>query len=181
VKEMPVKKIASSGDAAIRVRVMVSGFGTHAAVTAQEVVRCVEIVPDWHLQALSSIRFTPLRPGAEGRTALTASGRYHLDSRSIEVHRFSTKEQFHRMLFHEIGHVVYFTVLDSVQKKKWVTELYPGSRFVTAYAARNASEDFAECYRCYVLEVGELARIPGKFDFMRREVFRGRRPDVGRL
>ena len=81
------------------------------------------------------------------------------------------------MLFHELGHFVYFRVISSFEKKQWVTEVHPVEEAVTRYGRRNAAEDFAEAFALYVQAPGELAGLPGKYRFMRDAVFKGRPVD----
>jgi len=78
------------------------------------------------------------------------------------------------MLHHEIGHFVFFLVIGSRVKKRWVTELVPGSSCVSAYARMNPWEDFAETYAYYALHPRILEQtLPEKYAFMRERVFSG--------
>ena len=62
----------------------------------------------------------------------------------------------------------------SAVKKCWVTDLFPGSPCVTAYASANPWEDFAETYAYYVLHPHLLEmQFPEKHAFMRDCVFSG--------
>ncbi len=92
----------------------------------------------------------------------------------IVFYGFDTPDQFFHVLYHEIGHYVFFQVIGSKVKKRWVTGIYPNSFCATAYGTRNASEDFAESYACYVRDPEYLRHFPEKHAFMRDCVFSGR-------
>jgi Mlc titration factor MtfA (ptsG expression regulator) len=69
---------------------------------------------------------------------------------------------------------VFFLAIASRVKKRWVTELFPGSACVTAYGGKNPWEDFAETYAYYALDPQLLqSRLPEKHAFMRDCVFSG--------
>ncbi len=78
---------------------------------------------------------------------------------------------------HELAHHVYFVLIDSKVKKRWVTEICRSAPFVTDYASRNAGEDFAESYAKFVLEPDKLRKIPIKYNFIFKEVFKGVSPN----
>ena len=104
-------------------------------------------------------------------------GEFVQRERRIFVYRMGSPAVFLHMLHHEIGHFVFFLIMGSRMKKRWVTEIYPGSRCVTAYASASPWEDFAETYAHYVLHRQALKNdLPGKLAFMRDCVFSGR-PD----
>jgi hypothetical protein len=44
---------------------------------------------------------------------------------------------FFHMLYHKIGHFVFYLVIGSRVKKRWVARIYPGSSCVTRYAIRD--------------------------------------------
>jgi hypothetical protein len=94
--------------------------------------------------------------------------------RKIVIYDFPNSALFFQILFHEIGHFVFFLVISSVVKKRWVTEIYPGSQCATSYGTLSAAEDFAETYACYARDPELLIRqVPDKFAFMRDYVFSG--------
>ena len=90
----------------------------------------------------------------------------HLDH--ILIYKFRTKEEFKHILYHEIGHHVFRHKLNSVQRKKWVTQVYPKSAHVSEYATTNANEDFAETYAFYVQNSIRVSAIPTKLEFMQK-------------
>jgi hypothetical protein len=101
-------------------------------------------------------------------------GEFVQRERRIFIYGFDSAAMLFHMLHHEIGHYVFFLVLGSRVKKRWVTELSAGSPCVTPYAGMNPWEDFAETYAWYVLQRRALeGRSPGKHAFMRDCVFSG--------
>lgn len=150
-------------------------------VSVEYIIRCLEALPAEHLSGLSEIEYDPSR---ETQSLFTQfgqrvssgkeQGQFLQRSRSVVLYTFNTVEDFRHLLYHELGHHVYYNVIDSITKKKWVTEIYPGSAFVTDYASKNASEDFAECYAFYVNNPGALRRIQRKYSFMLNHIFRKR-------
>jgi hypothetical protein len=94
--------------------------------------------------------------------------------RRIFVYAFDSAAMFYQMLYHEIGHFVFFLVIGSRVKKRWVTEISPDSPCVTAYASVNPWEDFAETYAYYVGRPHILeTEFPEKHAFMHECVFSG--------
>jgi hypothetical protein len=89
-------------------------------------------------------------------------------------HRLGPSVLFHHVLYHEIGHFVFYFAIGSNIKKLWVTEIFPHSNCVTAYAEQSASEDFAETYAAYLRDPAALKDLPQKEVFMRECVFSGR-------
>jgi len=92
----------------------------------------------------------------------------------IFVYRTDDPELFWHVLYHEIGHHVYFLVLGSASKKRWATAIYPRSQCPTPYGYSGVAEDFAECYALYAQHTRSLEAFPAKLEFMRDEVFSGR-------
>ena len=162
-----------------RIRLYLTGFREQNIVSVDEVVAAVARLPDAHLVGLKELVYDPNRTFLEQVDyrqwfhVARSKGTFVQNHRKIMVFDFDSSAQFHHILYHEIGHYVFYLVLDSKIKKRWVTELYPNSQHVSDYASRNASEDFAESYAMYLLQPGVLKRIPGKFGFMEREVFDG--------
>jgi hypothetical protein len=151
----------------------VAGFAEQDLVSIADIVAAIDVLPAMHLQGLREINYTPddglLR--AQGKRPPYAE--FIQRSRSIAFYELGSFDLFHHVLYHEIGHFVFFLILSSTVKKRWVTLIYPGSDCATAYGALNASEDFAETYACYVRDAESLARFPEKLAFMRDVVFSG--------
>jgi hypothetical protein len=160
-----------------RVEIRVRGFALQAAVPVEEIVRAVEGLPQFHLEGLREIVYSPGEPlyyPSLGQP-LTASAEYVQAERTIFVYR-TDDPLFWHVLYHEIGHHVFFLIVSSGVKKRWVTEIYPRSRCPTPYGEAGAAEDFAECYALYASRAGILEGFPEKLGFLRDWVFSGR-PD----
>jgi len=162
-----------------RLNLLLSGFSQQDAVAVDDIVRALDQLPGFHLEGLREIVYLPdcapqasvVYPGM-GRGEL--KGEFVQRERRIFVYGFDSPATFFRMLHHEIGHFVFFLVLGSRVKKRWVTGIFPGSRCVTPYAGVNPWEDFAETYAHYVLHPHELeAGFARKHAFMRECVFSG--------
>jgi hypothetical protein len=162
-----------------RVRLAIRGFSARSAITARELARAVEWLPRFHLEGLHEIIYVPREPlsypslGAAPQAHGWAE--YVQAERSIFVYRTDDAGLFWHVLYHEIGHHVYFLVLGSAAKKRWATRIYPGSECATAYGYTSVAEDFAECYALYAQHTRSLEAFPAKLEFMRDEVFSGRR------
>ena len=168
-----------------RVHVVVRGFKDQGLVSLAEIVAAVKRLPDLHLTGLRSIAYDPkkrlvnrlrmqrqyLRHYHQDLHA-TRLGEYHTNLGAIFIFRFSGKRQLFNTIYHEIGHHVYYRIMDGVQRKIWVNELFPNSEHVTEYAGRNASEDFAESYAYYQCRPSWLRSVSEeKFVFMRDQIF----------
>jgi hypothetical protein len=159
-----------------RVEILVRGFSLQDAVSVDEVVRAVEELPDFHLAGLREIIYSPGEPlwyPSLGPPS-TAGAEYVQAERSIFVYSTEDRPLFWHVLRHEIGHHVFFLAVSSVVKKRWVTEIWPGSACATDYGRESAAEDFAECYALYAHNPKWLDYFPEKLAFMRDSVFSGR-------
>jgi hypothetical protein len=162
-----------------RLNLLLSGFGRQGVVRIDEILREIDRLPGFHLEGLREIVYLPeFGPLA---CAFASFGRgaeplaeFQQPERRIYIYAFDNRARFRQVLLHELGHFVFFLVIGSRVKKRWVTALSPGSAYVTDYAAMNAREDFAETYACYVMRPGVLEEAcPEKFAFMRDCVFSG--------
>jgi hypothetical protein len=161
-----------------RVELWLAGFGAQTVVTTDEIVAAVDRVPNHQLDGLRGIVYDPDRVTQELTPIpepwrFRIKGAFFVSERCIVVYDFENRSRFEHILYHEIGHYVFQYILDSFKRKRWVTELYPTSRYVTPVASRNANEDFAESYATFLSEPERLLQIPGKHAFMRRDVFEG--------
>lgn len=154
-------------------RLLLKGFAQQNIVDVGEVVEIIDNVPPLHKKGLAAICYDPsfafqksyVLPKAINRRA---SGLY--DSMPIDhilIHAIDNKPHFRHVLLHEIGHHVFRRHLTSVQRKQWVTELYPNSTFVTEYAQTNANEDFAESYSVFIQKASNLSMCPEKEAFLK--------------
>lgn len=163
-------------DARIHLRLV--NFDMQSVVSVERILQELNKIPSYHLGGLKEIRYDPSR---ESQTwvdnSLTMNpgiqpiGMYLQGFRTIAVYNFNSEKQLFTVLFHELGHYVYYTILDSTVKKKWVTDIHPEKKYVSRYASRNASEDFAESYAEFLLNPENLQTIPNKYNFIRNEVF----------
>ena len=159
-----------------RVELWLAGFGEQSIVSTDDIVAAVDRVPNHQLEGLRGIIYDPDRVTQE-LTPLpepwrfSVKGAFFQSERCVVVYDFASRERFEHILFHEIGHYVFQYILDSFTRKRWVTELYPASRHISAVASRNANEDFAESYATFLLEPERLLQIPKKHAFMRGDVF----------
>ena len=150
-----------------------------AFVTTNEIVSAIDHLPAYHLEQLREISYEPapgggpLSAGAGERQDLHHNGEYIQRSRRIVIYHFDSRTLFYQMLFHEIGHHVFFLILNSKIKKRWVTQIHRAARCITPNAAHSPAEDFAESYAAFVLDPNELKRMPEKYNYMRDEVFSG--------
>ena len=177
-----IKSGSFTGDApgTGQLKLLLSGFSQQEVVPVDDIVDAIDLLPAFHLEGLreivylpeyapeASALFCPTLPRAEPK------GEFIQRERRIFVYEFDSAAMFFHMLYHEIGHFVFFLVIGSRVKKRWVTEVFPGSACVTRYARVNPWEDFAETYAYYLLHPQVLqAELPEKHAFMRECVFSG--------
>lgn len=170
---------SDQGKTAGELKVQLTHFGEQTVVSIEDILSTIDHLPSFHLQRLKEITYDPQRLVPKiVRDSLEpihpdARGLFIQSHRTIAIHKIESKEQFLHVLLHELGHHVYFQVIGTKLKKQWVTEICRQDKFVTAYAARNAAEDFAECYVAYLLEPDRFRQFGLKFEFFRRHVFNG--------
>lgn len=174
-----VKKQAmfAEGHTQSRLKIAVRGFADQMAVTTKDVIAVIERLPSFHLEGLREIvyvRRAQQYPSLGALVPVFGHGEYVQAERTIFVYQASDLALFRHVLMHEVGHHVFFLVINSHLKKNWVTRIYPGSRCATHYGSLNSAEDFAECYALYAQEEQRLTDYPEKFIFMRDCVFSGR-------
>ncbi|HSC74959.1 MAG TPA: hypothetical protein VLB90_01835 [Pseudomonadales bacterium] len=126
---------------------------------------------------MQEILYDPLRqmqqPLLQARRYVPShiKGQYLQHLHSIALYPFCGERELLHTIAHELGHFVFLHRLDSAVRKKWVTEIYPGSTKVSKCASTNASEDFAESYAFYLLHPEALRPITEKYAFMEKDVF----------
>jgi len=167
-----------------KLNLLLEGFARQDVVPVYAILRALDRVPDFHLEGLREIVYLPEYAraaaglGQPGLPCSSPRGEFVQGQRRIFVYAIDDPGMFFQMLFHEIGHFVFYLVIGSRVKKRWVTQVSPGSSRVTPYAALSPSEDFAETYAFYLRRPGVLERdFPEKHAFMRDWVFSGR-PDT---
>jgi len=163
-----------------KLNLLLSGFSQQEIVPVDDIVRSIDQLPDFHLEGLREIAYLPQYasaasvPGYPIYPRCAPQGEFVQSERRIYLYGFDRPAMFFHMLHHEIGHFVFFLAIGSRVKKRWVTELFPGSSCVTAYAGKNPWEDFAETYAYYALRPRALeSMLPEKHAFMRDCVFSG--------
>jgi len=154
--------------------IKVIGFDSESPGLSAQIVAALGRVPKCYKMELEVIRYTPR---GLNFYCLTGPGKrcygvYYDDLRAICIRQFVSLENLYETLFHEIGHHVFCHILKLNQRYHWVTRIYPGSPCVTPYTQRNASEDFAESYMCYLTRSGLLAAIPENIGFWMRCFFK---------
>jgi hypothetical protein len=158
------------------VRLWLAGFKAQHIISTEQIVAAVDKIPDRHLAGLRGIVYDhervtqELMPYAQ-LASFSIKGAFFQQERCVVVYDFNSQARFEQVLYHEIGHYVFYCVLDSYCKQRWVTQQYPNSKFVSPIAARNASEDFAESYAYYLNKPATLRDIPSKYTFMNNEIF----------
>ena len=161
------------------IKLLISGFSAQTVVSIDDVVQTVDALPVHHLNGLLEIIFDPNRETEISQDILesscntTAKGIYVQTKGTVVLYDFENGERFRHILYHEIGHHVFYRILNSFDKKHWVTVLNPRSRHVTRYAMRNAAEDFADSYAVFMLNPKKLQKILSKYIFLRDRVFAG--------
>jgi hypothetical protein len=158
---------------------MLSGFGQQTLIPVEEILKNINRLPDSHISGLRTIEYDPKRenllPNIITRFFQKApkccKGVFMQKKRKIVMYEFNSKPMFFHILFHEIGHFVYFLTISPQLKKQWVATLHKIKPFVTPLSKRNAAEDFAECYSLYITDPSLLKQAPQKYDFIHQYVF----------
>jgi hypothetical protein len=160
-----------------KLNLKITDFGKQEIIPIPELTDRIQHIPSFHLENLDEIlydpqRFTPkiISDSLEENHG-NAQGVYIQSHRMIVIYYIESKRQLSHVLFHELGHHVYFRVISQALKIKWVKDICRNDRFITKYASRNAAEDFAESYVAYLNEPEKLKTIPLKYHFMRKHVF----------
>ena len=167
-----------------KLNLRIAGFSRQQIVSVPQIVSAIDILPNHHLQGLREIVYAPEWLGNhpyqiyEARPWGSKKGEFIQKDRKIIFFDFDNLSLFYQILYHEIGHFVFFLALNSRVKKQWVTEIFPNSACISEYASTNASEDFAESYASYVRDPAALQQLPVKFAFMRDWVFSGRQESL---
>ena len=164
-----------------KLNLRITGFHQQSIVTVEEIVSAIDRLPSFHLEGLREIRFAPedliyhSSDYYEAHLPGPRKAEFRQPERRILIYDFDSKSMFYQLLYHEIGHFVYFLAINSVVKKQWVTKVHPGLPSTTPYGSRNFAEDFAESYACFVRDQEDLRRrLPEKWQFMRDKVFSGK-------
>jgi hypothetical protein len=155
------------------------GFGQQSLIPIENMLEQLNSLPDNHLAGLRTIEYDPSRrnllPSLINsilhRAPDYCKGVFLQRKRKIIIYEFDSLDMFYHVLFHEIGHFVYFLSISSQLKKNWVTQTHKIEPFVSALSKRNAAEDFAECYATYLTKPDRLKLSPQKYNFIHQSVF----------
>ena len=183
LKYKKTSKLSDHKQSHPKLKLQVRNFGEQSRVSVGEIVALLDRLPAHHLGQLKEIIYDPRRiilqliddPMLDLNR--NSKGMFIQNRRTIAIFDFDDKTQLFDILMHELAHHVYYVIIDSTVKKRWVTEVCREAPFITPYASRNASEDFAESYAKFVLEPEKLRNIPIKYNFILREIFKGVSPN----
>jgi hypothetical protein len=148
----------------------------------EEIAEHLAKLPQEHIKKIKEIRYTDeYFPTEDGYIA----GKYILLGSymgEIKINRQSPEgsydaEALKETITHEVGHNVYFNLLDERLREEWnkISINSAPNEFVSNYAKKDKQEDFAESYMTYVHDPKYLEAIsPAKYEFMRQYVFKWR-------
>jgi hypothetical protein len=168
----PVHGQPLSADGGLNLKI--AGFSQQDRIPIADIVAAIDVLPSFQLAGLREIVYAPDWPRPSLSRFGSAYAQFIQRERKIVFYKLGSIELFRHVLYHEIGHFVYFLAISSKVKKLWVTEIFPRSDAVSAYGEQSASEDFAETYAFYVHDPKALSKMPEKEAFMRDCVFSGR-------
>lgn len=162
-----------------KVQFFLSGFSRQKIISDTEIIAAIDKIPDAHLQGLKGLYYDPTRSQLyfkdfqQWPKLINAKGSFDLNDGFVTLYSFDDKKMFYHVLYHEVGHYVFYAILAAQLKKRWVTQLYPRSTYISPYAKTSAMEDFAESYASFILEPSKLKRISSKYNFLHSQVFKG--------
>ena len=163
------RKLDTDSETSKKLNLLVSGFGLQKQVPVDDIVDEIAKLPPAHFQKLQVIKFDPnknisflLRHQRVGPQL----GEYLTSYDSIVIYRFQDRRECFHVIFHEIGHHVYFRYLTSQMKKQWVTQIYRSEPGISPLGDKNACEDFAECYAFFITNPESLKNRPNKYRFI---------------
>lgn len=164
-----------------KLNLLLSGFQLQDIIRTEHIVEAIEALPRSHIEGLQVIKYDPFRTvqqayawesGKPPSPHLMGAYYHAPDLAGIVLYRFTDEETFYHMLYHEIGHYVHMRIITQALREHWAYTIRPAHRqYVSRYAARNAAEDFAECYAYFCVHPKVLAQIPEKMRFMAEDIF----------
>lgn len=158
-------------------------FGQSGVLTDTEVKLYIEErIPPIHLSKLTKIVYADTYKHDDSRLILGELVHNPLTQTydTIIIYRQSPdiddlQREMKMTIAHEIGHNVYFNVLDNAARAEWESLYRTSEGFVTTYASSNVYDDFAESYAYYILDPKVLLDADEeKYAFLRDRVFHGR-------
>ena len=163
---------------ATKISLKITGFSRQKAIPVEDIVRSIDTLPPAHLAGLREIAYAPeLAPahpqsGNANTSHRQIKAKFNQGQSRIDIYSFDNSAMFFHILFHEIGHFVYFRALNSQARKEWITRVFPESSSVSGYGETNAIEDFAETYGVFLRDPERLQQqLPEKYRFMKHRVF----------
>lgn len=175
-----------------KIQLMITGFSKQKIISIKEISRAIEILPDNHLQGLRVVIYDPEKKIKKlDRFKYFFFRRFHPTRRfsigeylnkGIVIYEFDSKKLFYEILYHEIGHYVFYRIIGAKLKNEWIEKISPNSNYVSNYALKTTREDFAETYMHFIL-YGNILRgnIKEKYNFMNEKIFFGFKPDIRKL
>ncbi len=152
-----------------KLNLLISGFGLQQIVPVDDVIDAICRLPAKHIKKLKVIKFDPNKNISflfRHQRQISQLGEYLLSHDAVVIYRFYSYDECFHVLFHEIGHHIYFKFLSSQQKKQWVTQVYRSEKGISKLGERNACEDFAECYAFYLTQPSSLRLLADKYKFI---------------
>lgn len=147
-------------------------FSKQSDVKLKDIALVIKSVPSKHLKGITTIAYDPSRyfqrsysnPSPINYRARGEYQRFPFDH--ILVYKFESLKELKHILYHEIGHHVFWRIMGSKERKRWVVGLFPKSRHISDYSKKNGAEDFAECYAFYMHSPALLREIKEKYEFI---------------
>jgi hypothetical protein len=162
-------------------RILIANFDKQSIVTKEEVMQALLRLPQAHIRKLQAVRYDPWRTIANAMTLAedipnspnVMGTFYHSREFSvIVIFAFTSKAGFLHTLYHEVGHCVFLRTLNQQQRDQWMYRIRKQeAATVSAYARRNAREDFAETYAAWATASTTLNNVPLRARFFREVVF----------
>jgi len=173
IKEDKIRAVQNISNVTLNLKI--TDFGKQTILDVNTITSQLKRLPRFHLKNLKQILYDPDRytPKIIDCSFLDAraQGIYVQSHQLIVIFELHNLNQLLHVLFHEIGHHVYFRIITQQLKVEWVKDICRNDKFITEYASRNAAEDFAESYSCYFLQPNKLKKIPLKYSFLKNHVF----------
>ncbi|MCW8877909.1 MAG: hypothetical protein OQK51_12730 [Kangiellaceae bacterium] len=152
-----------------KLNILISGFGLQRVIPVDDIVKALTSLPTDHIKRLKVVKFDPAKNISfllRHQRVGPQIGEYLTSFESVVIYKFKDKPEGMHVLFHEIGHHVYFKHITSQAKKKWVTKIYKDEPAVTTLGQKNACEDFAEAYALYKTRPEYLKTFAKKYYFI---------------
>jgi len=160
----------------------ISGFSQQQIISEERIKYAFTQAPLRHRRSINLIRYDPNRTIAtaintysEQTIPDSVQGSYYQSEHlnAIVIWRFYSPEEFHHILYHEIGHYVFRNILDQPARDEWLYGVRTRElKTVSDYACKNAREDFAECYAFRMIQRPELNLCPQRNEYFSNYVFK---------